>query len=71
MKPSNMPQKAAPVRTVSRAVGSTPVCDYIRPNGSACMCEGVKHVGVESVLVIRPLGKPNRSVAAALRKAGW
>lgn len=70
MNPSIMPKKAAPVRTTTRMVDRRPVCDYA-PNGNPCGCEGYKHSGVESVLVLRPLGKPNRSLGDALRKAGW
>jgi len=48
MTPNAMPRKSAPVRKVVRTGGSQAVCDYIRPDGSACTCEGVKHAFVES-----------------------
>lgn len=70
MNPSQMPRKAAPVRVVTRMVDRRPVCDYERTPGSVCGCEGFVHSGVERVLALRPLNKPNRSMAAAIRKAG-
>jgi len=68
MNPSNMPGKIA-LRTVTRAGGTEMVCDYIRPNGSPCTCEGVKHDFVESVRLL-PTKKRNPAMADAIRKAG-
>lgn len=70
MTPNAMPQKSAPVRKVVRTGGTRMVCDYIRPNGSGCTCEGVKHAFVESVRVIRT-PKRNPAMADALKNAGW
>ncbi len=67
--PAMMPRKAQPVRTVTRTGGSQPVCDYIRPNGSACMCEGEKHAFVESVRRIVPVRR-NPAMRDALNRAG-
>lgn len=66
--PMNMPGKIA-VRTVTRTGGTQMVCDYIRPNGSPCQCEGVKHAFVESVRLL-PTKKRNPAMADAIRKAG-
>ena len=68
MNPSNMPGKIA-LRTVTRTGGTEMVCDYIRPNGSPCTCEGVKHAFVESVRLL-PTKKRNPAMADAIRKAG-
>lgn len=70
MNPNAMPQKSAPVRTITRTGDSQPVCDYVRDNGAICTCEGVTHGFVESVRVITRVRR-NPAMADALRKAGW
>ena len=70
MTPNAMPRKSAPVRTVTRTGGTQFVCDYIRPDGNPCACEGVKHAVVESVRVIRT-PKRNPAMRDALQSAGW
>jgi hypothetical protein len=71
MSPNLMPRKATPVRSTVRTGGTQMVCDYIRPDGSGCTCEGVKHTFVERVAVLRPLSRRNPAMAQALQNAGW
>jgi hypothetical protein len=67
--PNAMPRTATPVRTTTRVSESRNRCDYIRPDGRRCRCE-YEVVATERVRVLRPLSKPNRALAHALRDAG-
>lgn len=71
MTPNMMPRKATPVRAVTRTFGSRPVCDWDDRYGPGkpCLCEGVKHAGVESVLRLARTHR-NPAMADAIRKAG-